>query len=355
MKSYIALTVGTGMFLVGALPAQAQFGDLLKKAQSAIEEVVEEVVPIEESNSSTEEAAPSGENSVASEKTSASATEKAPQLAEVSTETSCTDFAYAYGWNSYEYEQCEVLRQQAFDDRKAKILAMDIDETTDCYGSPFTEMGVYAAQDCQYAQAQYHQAEQERKRVEQERQAEEKRLARIAEAEERREQDRLAAEERERQAEALRLARIEQQQIAEAEQERKRKEEEARVASLPLLTADRLEEFLETPQVVKVQQEDISFDAQLVRLLVNDFRLEGGYIFKGDMSCYDSFDDRIARGEVTGYVEVDRTGQMNWMFGNGEFIAAPVLMAEFSVLETGLGNKADQVRTCKWRNVKIKA
>ena len=39
MKNYAALIIAIGVFLAGVIPAHAQFGDLLKKAQEAIEQV----------------------------------------------------------------------------------------------------------------------------------------------------------------------------------------------------------------------------------------------------------------------------------------------------------------------------
>jgi hypothetical protein len=366
MKFCTILMVSTGMFVAGPLPAHAQFGDLLKKAQSAIEEAVEEVIPIEESNSSREEDVPSGENSVASteknfeseEETSASGTEKAPQLADVSTETSCTDFAHSYGWNSSEYEQCEVLRQQAFDDRKSKILAMDIDETTDCYGSPFTEMGVYAYQDCQYAQAQYHQAEKERRDEEYALQEEQRRV----EAEK---QEQFAKEERERkreeyalqkeQEEQERLEREQQEQLAKAEREQARQQY---IASLPVIGQEEIEDALSSGVKGRLREDNgISLELGFVTELQQGVRSDADYKFKGDMSCFDGWGDRVGRPtEVQGAVIFDSSGQLDFSFNlSAEPKAGTWLSVTANQLEMGVqSTDIREVVKCQFDDLRIK-
>ena len=380
MKLYTTLMVSTGMFFAGALPAHAQFGDLLKKAQSAIEEAVEEVIPIEESNSSTEENVPSGENSVASteekfeseEKLVANSTEKAvaydmshvnrktncyqeyplseegrdacsdakdrareeykaaqaPQLAEVGPDSSCGDFASHYGWNSYEFEQCGVLKQQAAEERKAKILAMDIDETTDCFGPPFNEMGEWAYGDCQYAQTLYKNAESERRREEYALQKE--------------------------QEEQERLEREQQEQLAKAEREQARQQY---IASLRVIGQEDIEDALSSRVDGRLREDNgISWELGFVA----DFkgvRPDADYKFKGDMSCFDEWDDRVGkRTEVQGSVIFDPSGQMDFSFNlSAEPKAGTWLYVSVNQLEMGMqSTDIREVAGCQFDDLRIK-
>jgi hypothetical protein len=63
-------------------------------------------------------------------------------------------------------------------------------------------------------------------------------------------------------------------------------------------------------ETLKVADQRGAFKATMVKIIEEQYRLERQFSFKGDMLCYDRFDDVIARGEVMGAAALDPWGKM---------------------------------------------
>ena len=369
MKFYTTLIVSTGIFFAGALPAHAQFGDFLKKAQEAIEDVVEEVAPIDDSTPATKDDL-QGQDNVVSENCPEPSPNYFPSCWRAQQEDlDAAEEAYRAKW-----EEEARVEKEAEAERERQRLAENCPEPSRGY---FPRCWRMQQEDLDAAEEAYRAKWEEEARVEKEAEAERERQRLAAN------QELLSTVDANSDCAALfndssfkdqcwslkSAANREQYEVAkkerlEKEREKEKREEEERqrkfdehIATLTLISQGEVVEILGSglPGRLRDSNEigwEISFITE-----IKGVRSDASYKFKGVMTCSDDWGDKVGnRTEVEGTVVFDDTGAMDLGFNmNFEPMAGTWVMVTLSQLDMGVqSTDMKKVDSCAFTRVKIK-
>jgi hypothetical protein len=182
-----------------------------------------------------------------------------------------------------------------------------------------------------------------------------------AEAEANRQADLAAREETRRNAE---VAREQEKQDRVAKQEAQKNADQAKalshIDSLTLMSKDELASTLESGIPGRVASDDASFDIGFI-VKIDGVQLSKDYRFKGEVVCFDEWDDQVGRDvEMTGDVVFDTSGQMEFNFGSIQNVeqkkfAGTWVVAQWNILDmrtTYLESK--EIVECRFDSLRIK-
>ena len=251
-----------------------------------------------------------------------------------------------------------------------------VDKDTDC--SPYVDHSATYQQCHSQRSAAMKQYQEEQRVASVNRKAEAQRRRDLAQEEANREysesfdrynREYLAQEEANRKDAEVRAEQEKQERIAK-KQERIAKEEAekssaeslatAHIDSLTLMSKDELAVSLESGIPGRVSADDASYDIGFI-VKIDGVQLSKDYRFKGEVVCFDEWDDQVGRGvDVTGDVIFDTSGQMEYSFGSMQNVeqkkfAGTWVVSQWNIMHMGITYlESQEIVECRFDSLRIK-